>query len=327
MDNKLAWLAVTALGVAALAGSNPAAAQAAYGSAAFASYRDCSAAGAGACDGTVEPAQAIVGSAISGGLSSTSNTNLTLTGQTIVNLFGNTVTLPNDPASSASGTVGFGAADLPVLKAASSSGAETRMGINAFGYQSYTNEGASSTPFEITGNLDIDSFSGTAGGVFPGGAIATTYVALWDPSVISSLGPVDAQTLFDDVFLTGCGTPGVLGVAFGGGTLVGSGSPSISTTTEACSGSSVVPGPITLGANQTVLVVAGLQLLTNRGGVIDALDTFTTEFTPDAGVDVAELRSGESILGVPEPASWALMLGGFFGLGGALRRRRTALAV
>ncbi|THD65069.1 MAG: PEP-CTERM sorting domain-containing protein [Phenylobacterium sp.] len=84
---------------------------------------------------------------------------------------------------------------------------------------------------------------------------------------------------------------------------------------------------MTLGANQTVLVVAGLQLLTNRGGVIDALDTFTTEFTPDAGVDVAELRSGESILGVPEPASWALMLGGFFGLGGALRRRRTALAV
>lgn len=31
--------------------------------------------------------------------------------------------------------------------------------------------------------------------------------------------------------------------------------------------------------------------------------------------------------GVPEPASWALMLVGFFGLGSALRRRRAALAV
>jgi len=31
--------------------------------------------------------------------------------------------------------------------------------------------------------------------------------------------------------------------------------------------------------------------------------------------------------GVPEPAAWALMLGGFFGVGSALRRRRVALAV
>lgn len=33
------------------------------------------------------------------------------------------------------------------------------------------------------------------------------------------------------------------------------------------------------------------------------------------------------LIGIPEPASWALMLCGFFGLGGALRaRRRTAVA-
>jgi choice-of-anchor C domain-containing protein len=30
--------------------------------------------------------------------------------------------------------------------------------------------------------------------------------------------------------------------------------------------------------------------------------------------------------GVPEPATWSLMIGGFFGAGFALRRRRTALA-
>ncbi|MGZ6016329.1 MAG: PEPxxWA-CTERM sorting domain-containing protein, partial [Phenylobacterium sp.] len=31
--------------------------------------------------------------------------------------------------------------------------------------------------------------------------------------------------------------------------------------------------------------------------------------------------------GVPEPATWAMMLTGFFGLGSMLRRRRAALAV
>jgi hypothetical protein len=31
-------------------------------------------------------------------------------------------------------------------------------------------------------------------------------------------------------------------------------------------------------------------------------------------------------IAVPEPTAWALMIAGFFGLGGMLRRRRAALA-
>jgi hypothetical protein len=329
MNLRLGLVAVTAVGLSALAMSTPAGAQAAYGSAAFGTYRDCSAAGAGSCDGT-GPGQVIAGSAISGGTSSTSNTTLTLDGLANKTLFGQPVTLPTDPVASVTGIVSFGASDLPILNASSASGASERMGINAFGYQSYTNTGAVATPFQITGNLNIDSFSGTDGGIFAGGAVATSYVGVWDPSIISSLGTPDAQTLFDSVFLAGCGTSGVLSAVNGGGALVNgvsSPAPTISTTTGSCSGSTETAGALMLAPGQTVLVVAGLQLLTNRGGALDAMHTFTTEFTPDAGVDVADLRSGESLLGVPEPATWAMMIVGFFGLGGLIRRRKAALAV
>jgi hypothetical protein len=326
MNLRFGLLAAAAMGLSAMAMATPAGAQAAYGSAAFGTYRDCTAAAGGVCDG--QPLdQAIVGSAISGGTSSTSNTTLTLDGAPNKTLFGQPVTLPTDPTATVTGIVNFGAADLPTLHALSASGATERMGINEFGYQSYTNTGTTATPFQITGNLNIDSFNGTAGGTLPGGAIATSYLAVWDPSVITSLGTPDAQTLFDSVFLDGCGAQGVLSAVNGGGALVTGGGTPGPTTTGSCSGSSETAGPLMLQPGQTVLVVAGLQLLTNRGGAIDALDTFTTEFTPDAGVDVADLRSGESILGVPEPTTWAMLIVGFFGLGGLIRRRNAALAV
>ena len=39
-----------------------------------------------------------------------------------------------------------------------------------------------------------------------------------------------------------------------------------------------------------------------------------------------ELLSGRDVLGVPEPASWALMIVGFLGVGAALRRDPARLA-
>ena len=234
-----------------------------------------------------------------------------------------TYNIPNDPNSYANGTVAFGASDLPILKGESVSGLSERMGLNELGYQTYTNTGSSSTPFSITGTLDIDSFNGTPGGALAGGAIVTSYVEVWDPSVLT--GITDATSLFNSSFNLPCGSSGVLAASTGGGgTLVNGGPPSpvFTTTTSSCTNT-----PLTLAPGQTVLVVAGFQLLTNRGGSIDALDTFSTNFTPDAGVNVADLASGRSILGVPEPATWAMMLTGFFGLGSVLRRRRATLAV
>ena len=84
----------------------------------------------------------------------------------------------------------------------------------------------------------------------------------------------------------------------------------------------------------------------NTSGVLGSLLTFgTTETTSivlpkfnfydvestvapggDNGGNVL-LKSMTAVSGVPEPATWAMMLVGFGGLGAALRRRRTTLAL
>jgi hypothetical protein len=62
------------------------------------------------------------------------------------------------------------------------------------------------------------------------------------------------------------------------------------------------------------------------GVVATGLDTFSVHFRDDPGF--VNLDSFSVSNAVPEPASWALMLTGFFGLGATLRaaRRRTAVA-
>ena len=52
-----------------------------------------------------------------------------------------------------------------------------------------------------------------------------------------------------------------------------------------------------------------------------ALDAFTIQLASSSG---AVLYSTESVSPAPEPASWALMLGGFGAIGGAMRSRRKA---
>jgi hypothetical protein len=315
MNTKLGLLAAAGLGLAALAFSQPAAAQAAFGSASFNTYRTCGTATlAQPCDGT-GAGQNIAASAITGGVSSTANT-----------------VLSRPDGSFANSTVTFGAFDLPVVNGATLAVGNERMNVNAFGYQTYTYTGAADTLFALTGSLHIvdSSTSGVPddnsdpanpinGGIFPNGAIGVAYVGVWDTSILGAF--TDAQSIFDNLFLAPCGTGGVLATGLINQNLSG-GETTLSATTSSCSGG----GALTLTPGETVLVVAGMQLPVNRGGFIDATHTFTTAFAPDLGINTADLHSGESILGVPEPTTWALMLTGFLGLGTALRRRRAALA-
>jgi hypothetical protein len=60
-------------------------------------------------------------------------------------------------------------------------------------------------------------------------------------------------------------------------------------------------------------------------------DAFSSGWTGDYGVlQNGALRLSPATLSMritaPEPATWALMIGGFFGLGAALRKQRIALA-
>ena len=332
-------MAAAAFGLAAAGFSTGASAQAAFGSAAENTYRDCGAIAANvACDGS-GAGQQIIAAPITGGVSSTSNTTLTLSGQSITKPNGTVVTAPND-GSFANSTVTFGGLDLPVISGETHAFGNERMNVNAFGYQTYTYTGAADSPFSITGNLHIDAASGPNGfpddnsdpanphlsGVFAGGAVGTGYVGIWDTSILSSF--TDAQSIFDNLFLAQCdvANPHVLAVGMINQTVTGP--TSISATTSACAGG----GDLILHPGDTILVVAGIQLPVNRGGFVDATHTFTTALGADLAPEVttnlqASLDSGKSILGVPEPATWAMMLTGFFGLGAALRRRRVALAV
>jgi hypothetical protein len=325
MNTKLALLAA---GAAALLAAHSAGAQT-YGSASESTYRDCSGVAATAsCDGT-GAGQTIKATVLSGGALSTANSDLTLSGQTLPKPFGapGTVTVPND-GSYARSTVGFTAGlDLPVIHGSTYSdpAGQDRMNINSIGYQSYDYTGPSGAAFSLTGNLSIDNSSTDGGdGTLPGGAIYTAYVAIWDPSVLAGL--TTAGDIFNSAFLADCSTAGVLAIGEMSGPLSG-GAASISVTTAACGG-----GTLTLTTGEEVLAVAGLQLPVNRGGFADASHTYLTTLGSDLSADdkavlVAGLHSGESLLAVPEPAAWALMLSGFFGLGSMLRRRRAALAV
>lgn len=282
------------------------------GSSSLATQRNCNAVtGSQACDGT-GPGQFIANSQYGGGVG-----------------VGGTNMFTPQPGDFAWSDVRFtGPLDLPTVRAATQANGNVRMNINTFAFQSYRWTGAASTDFSITGALHIvDSSVSPPGGVLPGGAIYTSYVGIWDPSTIAGL--TTPQQLFTSLFYADCGTPGVLGVGSSSGVLAG-GDATYTATTSACS-----PGSLTLTPGQSVLVVVGLQLPVNRGGFADASHTFTTRLGDNLApeqqnVITSSLQSaisqGAIVTGVPEPASWAMLIAGFGLTGAAMRRRRLATA-
>ena len=306
MRSKLLFAAAASLSAAALPGAAPAAT---VGSSSLATHRSCATTAATAdCDGA-GPGQAIVTRSYGGGVGVGGTNSLFLAGG---NEAWSTVTF--DPAT-----------DLPVIKAYTAAPGDVRMNINTFAFQSYTYTGPAATPFSITGSLHIvDSSTSPSGGARPGGAIYTNYVGIWDPGILAGL--TTAEELFNTLFFAPCGgLPGVLGANVDSGTLTG-GSFTSTATTAACS-----PGSLTLTPGQEVLVVVGLQLPVNRGGFADSTSTFTARLGDDLSPDVkAQLAANlvsaldqGAIVTVPEPATWAMMLGGFGLAGAALRRRRS----
>ncbi|WP_235902987.1 PEPxxWA-CTERM sorting domain-containing protein [Sandarakinorhabdus oryzae] len=305
------FITAAAVGVAAFAMPSVAAAQT-VGSASFATQRNCNlVSGTQACDGT-GPGQGIANGQYGGG-----------TGVGGLNMF------EPQPGNYAWSDVRFtGELDLPTIRAATQAGGDVRMNINTFAFQSYTWNGAAPTDFSITGALHIvDSSTSPSGGALPGGSIFTSYVGIWDPSTIAGL--TTPQQLFNSLFYADCGTPGVLGVGSNSGVLTG-GDASFTATTAACG-----LGSLTLNPGQSVLVVVGLQLPVNRGGFVDASHTFSTRLGDNLAPEqkdaisaslTSAISQGAIVTGVPEPASWAMLIAGFGLVGATLRKRRAALA-
>jgi hypothetical protein len=189
--------------------------------------------------------------------------------------------------SSAYGSVAFGSFGLPIIKASSYSVGNDRINSNDIGYQCYTYEGASPTTVSYTATLHIDS-SSTDGsdGTYTGGAAYSGYVAIWDPSIVGSF--VGAVGVIDSLNQYFCGDPGVLAEGYVVGGLTG-GDQSYSVTTQSCSDSSVLLTP-----GEQVLLVASLQLPSNRGGFADATHTYTVGYDPT--LSPATLQNLESNL-------------------------------
>jgi hypothetical protein len=272
-----------------------------FGSTSFLTERSCSSVtGADACDGS-GPGQSVVASTTDGGIGVGSNATLSLAD------------------GSATGAVDFVTGlDLPVIHASSNATGDVRMNSNDMGWQSYTYTGAAPSPLSFTGTLTVDDSSTDGGdGGLPGGAKYFIYAAIWDPSILAGLSsPLD---LFNGLFGRQCGTAGVLAAGAASAALPG-GAQGYSVSTAGCGSD-----PFVINPGETVYAVVGLQIPSNRGGFVDATNTFGLGLNPNLGSTVIANLQRTLIPGVPEPSAWTMLLLGCGGAGGLLRRRRRAV--
>jgi hypothetical protein len=296
-----------------------------FGSAVIVTYRSCSAVtSADACDGN-GPGQQILwpaGSPFGPGVPPYGPSVLT-GGEG----FGSSTSFTNSDGSSSAAFTFNTPNSEPVFTGSTSSLGDVRLGSDGVAFYTYTNTGGVAVALTLGASVGWTSSStspastSTANGQdLPGGAEYNAFVAIVDPSYLNAQlsGPTSAaygtgltgDNAFDyDLIFgllpgTACGVGGV--DAYGsalGATTGGGGSDSVSSS--ACGGG----GAYDVAPGQTVIILDGYQLISNRGGEIDP---FTMQFT-----DAPTPNS----LTTPEPATWALMLSGVGLVGGALRRR------
>lgn len=217
-------------------------------------------------------------------------------------------------------SVGWGEAYMPVLKGAVTSADQQRVGSNVVGYRTYTYNGSESIDLALSANLHFigsgDLLPNEAAG--EGQIWATLFVTKTD--IFDSLtGASTADQVFMCAF--SCGTRLATGEASSFGLAAGEHDVPILLQT------------VRLNPGDQFVVGATMQMFGNRGGQIDALNTFMVEVDTDrtfiAGTQTRldpELLL-RSISAVPEPSTWAMLIAGFGMSGAMLRSRRRGLAV
>lgn len=283
-----------------------------YGSAVFTTLRACGAPGT-FCDGTQAP---ISQSNLTGGAGIEANT--TFSGAGI------------GAGSSAYGALHFAGVGLPQVRASANAVGDVRVNTNVYFYQTYTYTGADPIDFGLAGNIHVvdSSTDGSSdpdhAGTFENGGIVYAGLTIWSAPSFFSFS--DAGSFMGDYnwqFSARCGDDAGVLAAGNYGTALPGGEQSYGFATSNCSGG----GPLTLHSGDQFVVAGIMQFPVNRGGWIDATNTFTVSLDPSLGAEtIHALTSSLAYTAAPEPATWASMMLGFGAIGVATRRRKAALA-
>lgn len=239
--------------------------------------------------------------------------------------------LQADAGSAQAGSYATGSAELrgiglPVIKASAyAAGTDSRLVGSAQVWQTITWRGGAPTAFGLAGNLHFaDSTASPINGLAAGGSSFTAFIYIWDAALFPFQPGSPPFFGLEGYTNDPCSLAGMLGAAAVNGITPG-GEFDIGLQTTACGG-----GSLRLNSGQSIVVHTNFNLFVNRGGFIDATQTFTTAIDPALGVEtVAGLTDGLAFAGaaVPEPANWALLIAGFGLTGAAMRRRRVTVAV
>lgn len=244
--------------------------------------------------------------------------------------------------ASAWAEAGEGLLGLPQLHAFSESrsvgfGSNPFIGVDAAfvqAVQGYTNTSTSNMLIPLNAFQGLVDYRVTGSlGILSAGIAVTTSAALETASSAALWSAVGTGPAFGQ-FTAGCGSTGALAI---GNPAVANSSPSAALQYLAVSASSCTSETTYLLApNETFYVWTRLGVVHTANGVTDAANTFNVTIAPEYQQQVAEFAPGLKVASganleipvsaVPEPATWALMVGGFMGTGAMLRRRRISAA-
>ncbi len=300
----LVGVASIALGVFALPGAASAAST--FGSGAILTNRPCPV-GASNCTGRQDFTQ------YAGGMGAGFSTSATIPG-----------------GASAAGAVSFGDGYLPTIKAASVAGAETRTGGNVVAFRSFTYQGEAAIDLALQGTLHYFTSGDFGPGELAGEGLLYAQLSILPISAIS--GYTALTTGADIIHNTSvneidCSNGAMAFSSVSGASASGEHTVNLGIT-QGCNGQ-----PLTLNKGDTFVLLALLQSISNRGGSIDAMNTFTVRYDEENTVytgttDKVGLATLQQTISsaVPEPRTWAMMICGFGLAGLALRRQRLVRA-
>ena len=304
-----------------------------FGSAAYDTVRNCAGTAATPCNGQ---GQAIIERSTVGGGNVEVNTTFKAN--------------PNGPGAGSSAFASVSAATaygLPEIKASVNAVGNVRLGNNIYSFQTYTYRGDDEFDLLLNANFHIvDSSTDGALGTAPGGTIASAAFTVWDAEdfffyadpyyTFTDDGFRTANSIINQPYLFGtygCGdfTPendlprGPRASSFTGRPLAG-GEANIGIAQTNCDEET-----LTLYKGDQFVIASFVQLIANRNAFVDATGTFTIGLDPAGGAaNIAAFQNGvvPGLVAVPEPATWAMMIGGIGAAGGTLRRRRpVAIAI